>query len=287
MKVLLLGKTGQLGSYLEHDLGAAGYTLIAPGRNELDVMDIEAMSQFIERTEYNILINTTAFHQLDTCELEWEKAFLANSLAVKRMAQLAKLAKARFLTFSTDYVFDGLQQSEYQESDATNPLQVYGASKRVGENLAFSTNPDTIVIRTAGVYGGDGSRSKGGNIVLNLLKQTQEKPEIEVASNQISCSTYAKDLSAAIVTFLDKELVGGVYHLTNSGKHSWAEFAETLLQLVHSSSKIKKINRDFSLSNVNRPLNSALANSKAKNLGVILPSWQDALQRYINNEVNF
>lgn len=284
MNIVLIGKNGQLGSELETALGNARINVAAFGHKELDIRDHAALRKTIDALHPDIVINASAYHVVPDCEAYPEEAFKTNAFALKHLAQACHRQNALLLTFSTDYVFDGNKGSPYTEDDQPNPLQMYGISKLTGEIITLNYNPRSIVIRTCGVYGGKkGSKSKKGNFILTILDAAKQKNVIEISSEQIVSPTYARDLASATIELLTIEAAPGVYHLVNEGFCAWSEFARTILTIAGSTTHIQPVDRRGTYGRLKRPLFSALANTKAKSLGVILPPWQDAIQKYLHD----
>lgn len=282
MKILLIGKNGQLGSEIDRQSRERGDEIRAFSREELDITDFSKVRTQIESFKPEVVINASALHVVPQCEDEPDKAFLVNAIALKPITEICSEKNIRFVTYSTDYVFDGLKGSPYQEDDKPNPVQMYGISKAAGEYIALNYSSTSIVIRSSGVYGGKyGSRSKKGNFALNILKQAESQETIEVASEQIVNPTYAVDLAKASLDLLEKEGVFGTYHLSNEGFCSWAEFASEIIKIKGLPTKIISVDRKGLAGSLKRPLFSALRNTKAASLGVKLPSWQDAIKRYL------
>lgn len=282
MKILLIGKNGQLGSEINKQAIEAGLEIKAFSREEVDITNSEKVKSEIESFNPNVVINTSAFHVVPACEEEPEEAFLVNSISLKPIATICWEKNIRFVTYSTDYVFDGLKGSPYTEDDKPNPLQIYGLSKLAGEYIALNYSPTSIVIRTCGVYGGlHGSRSKKGNFALNILEQAKKEKAIEVSSEQIVSPTYSFDLAKATLDLLEKGNISGVYHLINEGYCSWAEFAQEIVKINNLQTKIIPVDRKGMAGSLKRPLFSALMNIRAAKLGVKLPSWQNGLERYL------
>lgn len=284
MKILLLGKNGQLGREIDSQVRSRGIELCSLGREELDVTHDNQVKKVIDDVKADIVINTTAYHLVLDCEKYPEKAFLVNCFAVKKLAEICRSKKIKFITFSTDYVFDGIKADFYAETDRPNPLQIYGLSKLAGEFVSQNYDPNSLVIRTCGVYGGKmGSREKGGNFILTILKEAMVKKTLEVSSEQIVNPTYAFDLAGATLELMMANAAGGIYHLTNTGCCSWAQFAEEICHIKKLKLKIIPVDKKGFVGGVRRPLFSALSNRKAQSLGIILPSWQNALKRYLNS----
>lgn len=279
MKFLLIGKNGQLGHELNIELGKK-YKVSAFSSKELNIEDKGKISQFVKRIKPDVVINASAFHVVRDCEEFPDKAFIINSIAIKNLAQICQDNGSRLIHYSTDYVFDGRKGEPYLEDDAANPLQLYGISKLAGEYCAKTYCSKSLIIRTAYLYGGlSGSRSKGGNFVLTILKQAKENDELEVASDQIVSPTYAKDLAIASLRLILKKPNSGIYHLVNEGYCSLAEFSMEIIRASNKNTKIIPVRR--SEGDLRRPMFSALKNTSAAKLGVTLPSWKDALKRYL------
>jgi dTDP-4-dehydrorhamnose reductase len=282
MKLLVLGKTGQLGAELVERAPALGAAVKGLGREDLDVTDPDAVAAVLDVAGPEVVVNTTAYHVVPDCDRFPDRAFAANATAVKTLAEACQQRGIEFVTFSTDYVFDGLKGAPYFEEDPPNPLQTYGVSKLAGELLSRIIHPDAIVIRTCGVYGGEtGSRSKKGNIVLSILRESEAKTELEVSSEQIVNPTYAGDLAAATLGLLAARPAGGMYHLAAEGHCSWAEFAAAIMDLSGRRMRIVPVDHGGRSGTMRRPRFSALANRRARLAGVTLPDWKDGLGRYL------
>ena len=283
-KILLIGKTGQLGREIMEDTSCVGFEIVGFEKEELDVTNELQVKEKIEKIKPDILINTSAYHIVSKCEENPLAAMAVNFIAVRDLAKICKKKNIIFVTYSTDYVFDGEEGAPYGEDDLPNPLQMYGLSKLAGEYATLDLYPQgTFVIRTCGLYGGEkGSPEKKGNFVLNILKEAKDKQIIEVSSEQIVSPTYAGDLSKATLKLLNSKASPGMYHLVNEGYCSWYEFAKEIFKLAHIDIKILPINRGGLSGGVKKPKFSALKNTKAKEFGVELSSWQEGLKSYFN-----
>ncbi len=281
MKILVFGKNGQLGSEILRQGPGFKHKLIGVTREDVDLCNYDQVLKVISKYKPDVIINTAAMHAAPHSEVYPEELFSINSFAIHNLALITKEKKIKFINYSTDYVFDGKKGKPYTEEDVPNPLHMYGLSKYTGEIVATNYDQDSITIRTCGVYGGvSGSRVKG-NFVLNMLREARNAKVIEVSSEQIVSPTYAVDLAHATFELLSKKPKGGIYHLVNSGYCSWAEFAQEIMNLKKNNVKIKPVDRKGLSGGIKRPTFSALANIKAKKLGVELPSWKDGLKRYI------
>ncbi len=286
-KILLIGKTGQLGAELMKDAAARGFKIAGYEKDQLDITNVNEVREKIAQEKPSIVINTAAYHVLPLCEKNPLLAMAINFVAVNNLARICKEHNILFVTYSTDYVFDGQKGSPYQEDDLTSPLQVYGMSKLAGEYAALHSHPGgTFIIRTCGLYGGEnGSLQKGGNFVLNIIKQATSQKTIEVGSEQVVSPTYAGDLSKATLDLFKFAAVPGIYHLVNEGQCSWYELARETFALANIDAKIIPVNRSGQGAQMKRPLFSALQNTKAKALGIQLPSWQEGLKSYIMKRI--
>lgn len=282
-RILLIGKSGQLGAEIINNSAFFNFEVISFNRNELDVNNRLQVEEKITETMPDILINTSAYHIMSKCEENPRDAMESNFIAVRDLAEICRDRNITLVTYSTDYVFDGGKGSPYKENDKPRPLQIYGLSKLAGEYAALNIFPKGVfIIRTNGVYGGrTGSPEKNGNFVLNIIKESQCKNIIEVSSEQIVSPTYAGDLSVATLKLLNSKAEAGIYHLVNEGFCSWYEFAQEVFKLAKINKEIKPVDRDGSSGGIQRPKFSALKNTKAKKLGIELPQWREGLKKYL------
>ena len=281
--LLIIGKNGQLGQQLVKISKKLNLKFIAFSKKEFDVSSKKSLEK-IKKLKPRIIINTSAYHVTAECEIHPLNAFKINSVAVANLAKLAKELNAKFVTYSTNYVFDGKKKSAYVESDITNPLQMYGLSKLAGEIAALNEYPDgTFIIRTCGVYGGkQGSKAKKGNYILKIISEAKNKGSIYASTKQMVNPTFAGDLAKATLDLMDLKIRGGIYHLANEGTISWYDFAKKILKYKGIKSvKVLAYDKNEENKDFKSPLFSVLKNTKAKKLGVVLPSIDKGLQEYI------
>jgi dTDP-4-dehydrorhamnose reductase len=283
MKILLIGATGQLGGDLLRN--NPGYEIVSPGREQLDLArpgeGVRAVSEHRPET----VINCAAFHNVPKCEEEPAQAFLINCVAVRDLAAACAAHGARFVTFSSDYVFGGLRSEPWREDDKPAPLQIYGITRLAGEHAALAAAPEhALVIRTCGLYGRSGARSKGGNFVDGRVADARAGRRVEMASEQVVAPTSTDDLSLAVYRLLSKAPPPGIYHLVNEGACSWYEFTREIVHLASGTSEVVPVDRGGRTGAMLRPRYSVLANVKARSLGVELPPWRDALERYMRQK---
>jgi dTDP-4-dehydrorhamnose reductase len=281
MRVLLIGSTGQLGGDLLRN--NPGHEIAAPGRAELDLTRPDQLRAAVARHRPELVVNCAAFHNVPQCEERPEEAFRVNCTAVRDLALACRDAGARLFTFSTDYVFGGDRRTPYGEDDLPRPLQIYGISRLAGEHAALSTAPGhAVVIRTCGLYGQSGARSKGGNFVDGRVADARAGRVIEMAAEQIVAPTSTDDLSRAVLALAAvPALAPGIYHLVNEGQCSWYELTLAIVEILGLPARVVPVDRQGRSGNMRRPLYSVLANHKARRLGITLPPWRDALERYL------
>jgi len=282
-KILLIGKTGQLGAEIMKDAFSFGFEIIGFEQEELDVVDHLQVKEKIETIKPDIVINTSAYQVVSMCQENPMAAMAVNFIAVLNLAEICRENNIIFITYSSDYVFDGTKGVPNEEDDAPNPLQMYGISKLAGEYAALSVHPSGVfIIRTCGLYGGKKGSPEKGNFVLNIIKEAEDKEVVEVGCNQIVSPTYAGDLSRATLKLLTSEAKPGIYHLINEEVCNWHEFTKEIFTLANINKELKPVNRSDFDGKVKRPKFSALKNTKARSLGIILPSWQEGLRSYFN-----
>ena len=284
VKILLIGKTGQLGGDILRN--SAGYEIYAPDRTQLDICDRDAINAVFDDIRPDAVINTAAFHNVPLCETDPLSAFKVNCVAVQELAKACSRIKALFVTFSSDYVFDGEKKALYQEDDKPNPLQVYGITRVAGEYAALSVAQDhAIVIRTCGLYGVSGAQTKGGNFVDKRVQDAKTHAVVEMGNDQVVSPTYTHDLSKAVLQLIEHpQMLPGIYHIVNEGRCSWYELTKAIYQIMGLAVEVRPLDRGGKSGDMRRPLYSALANTKARALGIILPPWRNALERYLKEK---
>ncbi|CAI2136932.1 dTDP-4-dehydrorhamnose reductase [Serratia fonticola] len=222
MKVLLTGSKGQLGSCFQDRL-PADWEIWATDSDVLDITDFSAVRAAVADFKPNIIVNAAAYTAVDKAETEHEPAALINAVGPENLAIAAKEIGARLVHVSTDYVFDGTASTPYIETDMTNPLGVYGQTKLDGEIAVTAVQPEAIIIRTAWVFS-----EYGNNFVKTMLRLAKERDTLNIVADQYGCPTYAGDIAQAIITLLQKNAEGGVYHFCGSEMMTWCEFTRSI-----------------------------------------------------------
>jgi len=287
MNILVTGKNGQLGRsiqkiILNYDL----HEFTLTGREELDLSSSESISKYFDDSpHFDVIINCAAYTAVDRAEDELELADKINHQAVKQLARFANSLNARLIHISTDYVFDGKNESLYLESDKTNPINIYGKSKLLGENAVLETmSNNALLLRTSWVYS-----EFGHNFVKTMLRLGNEKNEISVVSDQIGSPTYASDLAKAILhiisndNFIKQSFQSEVFHFSNIGETSWSDFAKEIFKLEHLNCKVTPISSEQYPTLAIRPKNTTLSKEKiTKHFKLQIPSWKKSLKECLN-----
>ncbi|MFZ9171500.1 MAG: dTDP-4-dehydrorhamnose reductase [Sediminibacterium sp.] len=278
--ILVTGKNGQLGSELQllAPSFAHVYDFLFADRALLDLSSNDSIDNFCAAHKPSVIINCAAYTAVDKAETNRDAAFQINAVAVGKLAAYCKVIGALFITVSTDYVFDGNGSKPYLPSDATDPINYYGASKAEGEKLAMANNPESIIIRTSWVY----SRF-GNNFVKTMIRLMEERPSLNVVGDQIGAPTYAADLAAAIMHMVAQKAAGnthcGIYHYSNSGAISWYDFAAAIGEIIHSNCTVAKIGSEAFPTPAKRPHYSLMdCSSIIQDFGVDQLDWKESLK---------
>jgi dTDP-4-dehydrorhamnose reductase len=280
-KVLLIGANGQLGSDLKKVFAAAGDEVVALTHAQLDVCNFEQVAAMVAEIQPRVVLNTSAFHKVEECEKKPELAFQVNGSAAMNLAQVCQKAGATLVHFSTDYVFGGYSRSTpFEETDRPAPQNVYGISKLAGEYLIASNTDRYFVVRVCGLYGIAGSSGKGGNFVENMLKKALAGDAVRVVEDQVLTPTYTVDLAKAVRQLIETEKFG-LYHLSSEGQCSWYEFTRHIFECAGVKANLTGCKTADFPRPVKRPAYSVLSKAKLRKLGLSIPTWQDALPRYL------
>ena len=279
-RVLLFGGGGQLGTEIRRLWEAE---IVSPSHAELDITDAQAVAAAIEASKPDALVNCAAFHNVERCEEEPQNAFAANAIAVNAMAELCEARGIRFVTFSTDYVFDGALGRIYTEEDVPNPISAYGCSKFAGELLVQRLQTQAYVIRTCGVYGTRTSTTKGYTFVDRIIAQARAGEPVRVVSDQTVSPTYATHLAQGVAQLLSAGAEPGLYHMVNEGAVTWYDYAREALRLAGIDQEIEPVSYTNWKTRVRRPPFSALDNAKLHALGIHMPDWRTGVADYIRD----
>ena len=280
MRVLVTGAGGQLGRDTALACAAAGDDVFAVSRSELDVTDRDAVFGAVTSLRPDVVLNCAAWTAVDHCESDPGRAFAANALAVRWVAEACHRASAHLVHISTDYVFDGTKAGPYHEWDVPNPRSVYGASKLAGEREALALGPGAAVLRTSWVCG-----EHGNNMVKTIMRLAGERPQLAFVDDQIGHPSLCADLAPMIRRIaLDRR--SGVHHVTNQGAVSWHQFAQAVVAAMGKSPEMVSPISTADLQPPRpaaRPANSVLDNSVLRNAGIdLLPDFRQSLRTLVD-----
>ena len=282
MKTIIIGANGQLGSDIVEVFG--NENVIPLTHSDIDITDTDSVNHAFKKFKTNKVINTAALSNVPGCEKNPKKAFEVNALGARNLAIACREVGATLMHISTDYVFDGRKSKPYTENDLPNPLNVYGITKLAGEYFVKAILEKHFIVRTSGLYGTHLCRSKGGNFVNKMIAMSKKQEEIKVVGDEVLAPTYTRDLVIKIKELIETNAYG-TYHITNSGKCSWYEFAQAIFSFLKTNIKLIKISQKGFLPSVKRPKYSVLANEKLKTIGIdSLRPWQEALEDYLREK---
>ena len=302
-RILLTGKNGQVGFELHRLLLALGQ-VVAPDRYALDLLDANSIRRTVRDVRPQLIVNAAAYTAVDAAETDQVNAHAINAEAPAILAEEAKKIGAALVHYSTDYVFDGSKKAPYEETDTTNPINVYGKTKLAGEQAVRSSGVPHLIFRTAWVYA-----TRGRNFLLTILRLATEREELKVVCDQIGAPTCAADIAAATTKILADiysqnneapafSKVMGTYHMTAAGQTTWYDFAKAIRdEASHVSQsrswfaaatqgrpllarRIIPILASEYGSRTRRPAYSVLSNSRlAQTFDMALPVWRTQLQQ--------
>jgi dTDP-4-dehydrorhamnose reductase len=283
MKILMLGKTGQVGAALTPLLrqlagSSADEAVVTLGRADVDLSDAAALVQAVQRVQPSLIVNAAAHTAVDRAETEPDIAFAINAVAPGVLAEQAAKLDALLVHYSTDYVFDGSQRTPYRESDPTHPLGVYGESKLAGEQAVQDSGCRHLLLRTSWVYD-----STGRNFLTTMLRLAKQHGKLRVVGDQHGSPTSAAMIAEASLQLIRSMLnqpamQGGLYHLTAQGHTTWHGFAQAIMHKAGLDIPIEAITTADYPTPAKRPAYSVLDSSKLqREFNYRLPDWQQAL----------
>ncbi len=279
-RTLLIGASGQLGT----DIVAAwpADSLIPLTITDIDVTDRARVFEVVAEHKPDLVLNTSAFHNVDVCETEPAQAFAVNTIAVKHLADACAEHNAALLHMSTDYVFSGEdRRTPYAETDAPDALNVYGVSKAAGEQLIRQRLPQHFIIRSSGLFGVAGAAGKGGNFVETMLRLARAGNPITVVNDQTLSPTFTPDLAAKLLE-LARTGRHGTYHITGSGDCTWYDFAREIFAQCALTPDLSPTTTSAFGAKAVRPEYSVLKNEALATIGLTqLRPWREALTDYL------
>jgi dTDP-4-dehydrorhamnose reductase len=292
-RIFVVGEHGQMAQALGRECTTRGHTVRLAGRATADFTDPAALAAAVADFQPELVVNTAAYTAPDKAEDETDQAFLLNRDGAANVAAVAASVRAPLIHISTDYVFDGRKPSPYVETDAPNPVSVYGASKLAGEAAIAEVSKDYLILRTSWVYS-----PFGNNFVKTMLQMASQRDEIGVVDEQWGTPTFAVDLTGAILsigeallTASDRSTLIGIYHAAGLGETTWYRFARAIMKGSANkggpSCRVRPIAIDEYPARAKRPQNSRLDSSKlARVFGIRLPSWETSLDICLDQLIN-
>ncbi len=286
IRILVTGAKGQVGTHLSDQLPLAfpAANILFCDRTSLNLLDTQKLRKTVEEFAPHIIINAAAYTSVDKAESEQDMAYVVNAEVPKILAEISEKNNSLLVHYSTDYVFDGIKEGFYKENDKTNPLNVYGNTKREGEVNIISTGGNFLILRTSWVYA-----DKGHNFLLTILRLAQERKELSIVNDQHGSPTSAPWLAAVTVNlskkFMSEEPIeSGIYHAVAQGETTWFDYARFIVE----KAGIKGVNviptssdtLDFK---AKRPKNSCLSTEKLqKNFAIVPIMWEQDVERSID-----
>lgn len=276
--ILVTGANGQLGWELGQLVNSyPAFKFVFVDRSQLDLAFPDTFEKMIHAIKPDCIVNTAAYTAVDKSETEKELAYTVNATAVQELARISKVLAIPFITYSTDYVFDGEANQPYQSSTKMDPVNYYGSTKAAGETLAMEANEHTIVIRTSWVFS-----SHGNNFVKTMMRLMKERESLNIVADQKGRPTYAKDLAIATMKMIEAlhagKTMNGVYHYANTGETTWFDFAAKIKAIAGLTCALNPIETKDFPTPAKRPAYSVLGTSRIEEaLSLSIPHWEDAL----------
>ncbi len=280
MKVIIIGANGQLGFDLVKVFKNTEHETVPLTHADIDITDFKLSDKVLKNIQPETVINCAAYVRVDDAEECADKAFAVNALGARNIAQICKNMGSILVHISTDYVFDGRKTKPYTEEDIPNPLNVYGNSKLAGEYFVRNMLEKHYIIRSSSLFGVAGASGKGGNFVETMIKKAKNNEEIKVVDDMIMSPTYTKDAACMIKNLLIKKLPFGMYHVANSGKCSWYDFAKAIFEILGMEANLSRTKTNILQSKARRPMFSPIASAKIKKYGLEMKSWDASLKSY-------
>lgn len=278
MKILITGANGMLAKAVKKEL--KNEELICTDVAELDITNLSAVEKFVAELNPDYIINCAAYTAVDKAEEQEELAYKINAIGPKNLAIAAKQNDAILVHISTDYVFGGDKpvEKDYSEEDEKRPRAVYGTTKLAGENFIEQNCSTYYIFRTAWLYG------EGNNFVRTMINLAKDREEVSVVNDQHGSPTYAVDLASIIHQAIEKKIPFGAYNATNIGYTTWYDFTRKIYEFKNIKCKVNPVTSEEFVRPAKRPLNSQMSKDKLLKNGIIIPTYEDALKRYLENE---
>jgi dTDP-4-dehydrorhamnose reductase len=280
-RVVVFGALGQLGVELCAELARRGYEVRSFARAQIDIANAEQVEHALAEFDPAAVFNAAAYNQVDVAEREPAAAFEANALAVRNLALACRQSDARLVHFSTDYVFDGMLGRPYAESAPVHPLGAYAVSKLAGELYAQAYLEKPLIVRTSGVFGPAGLRTRRGNFPELMLRMAREGKPIRVVADHVASPTYAPLLASRSIDMLERNL-DGVFHCGGGEAVSWFDYARLIFEKAGVTADLQPTNEREYRTAARRPKFSALDNARMREYGITpMPLLAEAVASYL------
>jgi dTDP-4-dehydrorhamnose reductase len=288
MKILLIGKNGQVGWELRRTLAPLA-EVVAVDYPEINFTDVPALRQFVAATRPSVVVNAAAYTAVDKAETETELCRQVNAVAPGVLAEAARKLGALMVHYSTDYIFDGTKTSPYVETDAPNPLGTYGRTKLEGDQVVKASGVDHLIFRLCWVYG-----ARGQNFMLTMQRLAREREKLRVVGDQFGCPTWSRMIAETtalalkqVLAGLDRSACNGEYHLAAFGQTSWHGFASRIIELMPEAERKCRMVEQIATAEyptpAKRPTYSVLDCGKLqKTFGLRLPDWEASLRQVLD-----
>jgi len=275
---MILGASGLLGKEVMREW--TGDEVVGLGSRQVDIRDAAQVREVVERARPEWIVLAAAYTNVDDCESHPDLAFAVNRDGAVNVGKAAKQSGAKLLFLSSDYVFDGQKTTPYESGDGRNPQSVYGRSKAEAEVRLLDVLPGCCIARTSWLFG------TGGKCFPDtILKLAASRPVLDVVDDQRGCPTYSVDLARAIIE-LCRNHASGIVHTTNSGDCSWFEFARAIVKGAGLATEVRPVSSQQMARPAPRPAYSVLSAKSLEQYGLAVPTWQDGLQRYLQERKN-
>jgi dTDP-4-dehydrorhamnose reductase len=270
--ILITGAGGMFGKDAAQLFFDSGYNVLKANKADLDVTNLAQVREFFAKNKIDFVLHAAAYTKVDDAETNEDLAFLINAKGAKNVAIASNEKLVPMIYISTDYVFDGEKGAPYLPSDKTNPLNIYGASKLMGEENVKKENPKHYIARTSWLYG-----KNGKNFVDTMINLSKTQKSIKVVNDQFGCPTWTVDLADGVKNLIEKNMPFGTYQICGGGATSWFEFAKKIFEILKIEIEVIPVATAEFPRPAKRPKFSAMENSK------MLRRWEEALHSYLQN----